>query len=113
MSDSDGDAQRLLIADPLLPEGIETLRAAPGISVEDHSEGDREGLLRALPGASALIVRSRTKVDAELIEAGDSLRVIGRAGVGVDNIDIPAATRRGIAVLNAPAANTQLSLIHI
>ncbi len=107
MSETAGDAQRLLIADPLLPEGIETLRAAPGIAVEDRSEGDREGLLRALPGASALIVRSRTKVDAELIEAGDSLRVIGRAGVGVDNIDIPAATRRGIAVLNAPAANTQ------
>lgn len=107
MSDSAGDAQRLLIADPLLSEGIETLRAAPGITVEDHSEGDREALLSALPGASALIVRSRTKVDAEIIEAGDSLRVIGRAGVGVDNIDIPAATRRGIAVLNAPAANTQ------
>ena len=97
---------RLLIADPLLPDGLATLRAAPGLVVEDLSEGDREALLGALPGASGLIVRSRTKVDEELIGAGDSLRVIGRAGVGVDNIDIPAATRRGIAVLNAPAANT-------
>ncbi|WP_423927470.1 phosphoglycerate dehydrogenase [Candidatus Palauibacter sp.] len=107
MSETAGVIQRLIVADPLLPEGLETLRATPGIVVEDLSEGDREGLLRALPGASALIVRSRTKVDADLIRAGDALRVVGRAGVGVDNIDIPEATRRGIAVLNAPAANTQ------
>lgn len=97
---------RLIIADPLLPDGLATLRAVPDFVVEDRSDGDREALLPALPGASALIVRSRTKVDRELLRACDSLRVVGRAGVGVDNIDIPAATRRGIAVLNAPAANT-------
>ncbi|WP_419163169.1 phosphoglycerate dehydrogenase [Candidatus Palauibacter sp.] len=107
MSGSTEGAQRLIIADPLLPDGLETLRAAPALVVEDLSEADRPTLLAALPGASALIVRSRTKVDAELLRTGDSLRVVGRAGVGVDNIDIPAATRRGIAVLNAPAANTQ------
>ena len=106
MSDPAGSPLRLLIADPLLPDGIATLRAAAGLVVEDLSEGDRDALLNALPGASALIVRSRTTVDAELMQAGESLRVIGRAGVGVDNIDIPSATRRGIAVLNAPAANT-------
>lgn len=105
MSEPPG-ALRLIIADPLLPDGLATLRAAPGLVVEDLSDGDRESLLRALPGASALIVRSRTKVDTDLIRAGDALRVVGRAGVGVDNIDIPACTRRGIAVLNAPAANT-------
>ena len=104
--ESTADTLRLIIADPLLPDGLATLRAAPGFVVEDRSEGDREALLHALPGAAALIVRSRTKVDAELIRAGDALRVVGRAGVGVDNIDIPAATRRGIAVMNAPAANT-------
>lgn len=95
-----------MIADPLRPEGLEVLSAASGLIVEDHTEDDRELLASALVGAAALIVRSRTKVDAELIEGSDVLEVIGRAGVGVDNIDIEAATRRGIAVLNAPAANT-------
>lgn len=98
--------KRLIVADPLRPEGLELLSAARGLAVEDHTEDDRETLLSALAGASGLIVRSRTKVDANLIEASDTLEVIGRAGVGVDNIDIAAATRRGIAVLNAPAANT-------
>ncbi|WP_428276159.1 phosphoglycerate dehydrogenase [Candidatus Palauibacter sp.] len=107
MSESKGGDFRVIIADPLLPDGIETLRAAPGLAVEDHTESDREALRDALEGASALIVRSRTKVTPDLIESADRLRVVGRAGVGVDNIDIPAATRRGIAVLNAPAANTQ------
>jgi len=103
---SPGAGKRLIIADPLRPEGIEVLRAAAGLTVEDHTEDDRASLTSALAGASGLIVRSRTVVDAELIEGSDSLEVIGRAGVGVDNIDIEAATRRGIAVLNAPAANT-------
>lgn len=107
MSESKGGDLRVIIADPLLPDGIETLRAAPGLAVEDHTETDRETLAGALEGAAALIVRSRTKVTADLLESADRLRVVGRAGVGVDNIDIPAATRRGIAVLNAPAANTQ------
>jgi len=98
--------KRLIVADPLRPEGLELLGAARGLAVEDHTEDDRETLRNALAGASGLIVRSRTQVDAELIEASDSLEVIGRAGVGIDNIDIDAATRRGIAVLNAPAANT-------
>ena len=98
---------RVIVADPLLPDGIETLQADPGLVVEDHTESDRETLREALRGAAALIVRSRTKVTADLIESADQLRVVGRAGVGVDHIDIGAATRRGIAVLNAPAANTQ------
>ena len=107
MSESKGGDLRVIIADPLLPDGIETLRSAPGLVVEDHTESDRDALAGALEGASALIVRSRTKVTADLLESADRLRVVGRAGVGVDNIDVPAATRRGVAVLNAPAANTQ------
>jgi D-3-phosphoglycerate dehydrogenase len=98
--------KRLIIADPLRPEGIAVLNEATGLTVEDHTEDDRDALASALAGASGLIVRSRTQVDAELIDGTDSLEVIGRAGVGVDNIDMEAATRRGIAVLNAPAANT-------
>jgi len=98
--------KRLILADPLLPEGLEVLRATTALAVEDHTGDDRAALAGALRGASGLIVRSRTKVDAELIDASDTLEVIGRAGAGVDNIDMDAATRRGIAVLNAPAANT-------
>lgn len=101
-----GRLKRLILADPLLPEGLEVLGAAGGLVVEDHTQDTREELIRALRGASGLIVRSRTAVDAELLGAAERLEVIGRAGVGVDNIDVEAATRRGVAVLNAPAANT-------
>jgi D-3-phosphoglycerate dehydrogenase len=97
---------RVIVADPLLPEGFDILREASGITVEDHTQDGPDELVRALVGAAGLIVRSRTKVDADLIRAGSSLQVIGRAGVGVDNIDIDEATRHGIVVLNAPAANT-------
>jgi len=98
--------KRVVIADPLLPAGLEILSESPAIEIEDLTEAAPEDLTHALDGAAALIVRSRTKVTAELLaEAGD-LEVIGRAGVGVDNIDMPAATRRGIAVLNAPGGNT-------
>ena len=98
--------KRIVIADPLLPEGLSLLDAEASLRAEDHTEATRDELRLALRGAAAIIVRSRTRVDAELLEAGDALEVIGRAGVGVDNIDLEAATRRGIAVLNAPAANT-------
>lgn len=98
--------KRLIVADPLLSDGLDVLREATGLAVEDHTEDDRGQLAHALHGAAGLIVRSRTKVDAELIQASDSLEVIGRAGAGVDNIDMAEATRRGIAVLNAPGANT-------
>ncbi len=101
-----GGRKRLILADPLLPEGLDVLEAGGALAVEDHTQDDRAALAGALRGASGLIVRSRTRVDAELIDASDALEVIGRAGAGVDNIDMEAATRRGIAVLNAPAANT-------
>lgn len=100
------DKKRLVLADPLFPEGLALLREAPGIVVEDLSNASRGELLAALPGAAGLIVRSRTQVDAELLEEADGLEVIGRAGVGVDNIDLALATRRGIAVVNAPGGNT-------
>lgn len=73
------------------------------VFAHDSTTSDFES---ALDGAEALIVRSATNVDAALLDKGSDLRVIGRAGVGVDNIDIPAATERGIAVVNAPSGNT-------
>lgn len=107
-TEKDGQKEelRVIVADPLLPEGFDILREANGITVEDHTQDNPDELTRALVGAAGLIVRSRTKVDADLMQAGSSLQVIGRAGVGVDNIDIDEATRRGIVVMNAPAANT-------
>src|SRR6202011_4708161 len=69
-------------------------------------------LIEIIPEFSALVVRSETKVTAKILTAGARLRVIGRAGVGVDNIDVEAATRRGVVVLNAPGGNTVSTAEH-
>ncbi|MFO7587590.1 MAG: phosphoglycerate dehydrogenase [Gemmatimonadota bacterium] len=98
--------KRVLVADALTPEGVSILQEATGLAVEDRVGVSRAELRQALRGASGLVVRSGTRVDAELLGAADALEVIGRAGVGLDNIDLEAATRRGVAVLNAPAGNT-------
>lgn len=98
--------RRVVLADPISPEGVRLLEEAEALEVDDRAGVSRADLRGALPGASALIVRSSTRVDTGLLEAADTLEVIGRAGVGVDNIDVEEATRRGIAVLNAPGGNT-------
>jgi D-3-phosphoglycerate dehydrogenase / 2-oxoglutarate reductase len=94
---------RILVAERLAPAGLELL-ATVG-EVVDGASLDRSALLDAVTDVDALVVRSATQVDAELIARADSLRVIGRAGVGVDNVDVAAATRRGILVCNAPQSN--------
>ena len=101
---------RVLVAEPIASEGIELLRA-------HHEVDERPGLSAAeyaalLPDYDALVVRSQVKVDAELIAAGRRLVVIGRAGVGVDNVDLDAATRAGIVVVNAPTGNTIAAAEH-
>jgi D-3-phosphoglycerate dehydrogenase / 2-oxoglutarate reductase len=78
----------------------------PGFEIEYVVNMPREDVLKRLGEFDALITRSRTKVDLELLEAGSRLRVVGRGGVGIDNIDLESASRRGIIVLNAPEANT-------
>ncbi|MEJ2668553.1 MAG: phosphoglycerate dehydrogenase, partial [Deinococcales bacterium] len=75
------------------------------MEVVDRAGIDRDELLRIIPDFDAIITRSRTKVDDDLIRAASSLRVIGRGGVGVDNIDLESASRRCILVVNAPEAN--------
>lgn len=100
------EPKRLVLADRLASEGVRILREMDGIQVEDFAGRPREDLLAGLAGAAGLIVRSGTVVDEELLARADALEVIGRAGVGLDNVDLEAATRRGIAVLNAPAGNT-------
>jgi D-3-phosphoglycerate dehydrogenase len=101
----------VVVADRIAEAGFKLLRETPALEVVPVI-GDPAALRRALPRAHALVVRSDTEVTSELIELGSQLRVIGRAGIGVDNIDVPAATRRGIAVLNAPGANTVSAAEH-
>ncbi len=93
---------KILVADDLSPEGLEILERAGEVDVR---KGMTEQELRdALPSCDAMIVRSATNVTARALEAADTLTVIGRAGIGVDNIDVEAATERGIVVMNTPEA---------
>ena len=93
----------VLIAEELSPATVEAL--GPDFDIRQVDGTDRTALLAALPGAKALLVRSATKVDAEAITAGHDLVVVARAGVGLDNVDIKAATAAGIMVVNAPTSN--------
>ncbi len=95
---------RVLIADPISEEGIDILRSYAEVDIKTGLKP--EEIISTIGDYEALVVRSQTKVSAEVIEAGKKLRVIARAGVGVDNIDVEEATRRGILVVNAPNANT-------
>lgn len=95
----------ILIPDDLQPAAV-ALLAAEGWSTDTRTSRPRPELLADIARADALIVRSATRVDAALLEAAPHLRVIARAGVGVDNIDLEAARHRGIVVMNAPDATT-------
>lgn len=95
---------RILVTEQIAPEGLEALRAAADVDLKVGL--DKATLLDILPAYDALVVRSGTKVTAEVLAAGTRLRVVGRAGTGVDNIDVDAATRHGIIVVNAPASNS-------
>ena len=101
---------RILVADPLAEDGLARLRRAGEVTVV--SKLPEAELIQRIPDFDALVVRSETRVTAPVIEAGRKLRVVGRAGVGVDNIDVPAATRRGILVVNAPRGNIVAAAEH-
>ncbi|MBA2314397.1 MAG: phosphoglycerate dehydrogenase [Chloroflexi bacterium] len=101
---------RILVAEPLAREGVERLR-------EQHEVDERPGLSRSelcsiIGVYDGLVVRSQVQVDADLLAAAGRLIVVGRAGVGVDNVDLDAATRAGIAVVNAPTGNTIAAAEH-
>jgi len=102
---------KVVVAEKVASTGLELLRAA-GHEVVDLAGAPREKLLEALTDADALLVRSATKVNAELLAAAPKLSVVGRAGVGVDNVDVPAATARGVLVINAPTANVVSATEH-
>src|SRR5213594_1224027 len=96
---------RVVVADRVAASGLELLSKTPDIEVVDVA-GNPAELDRAIAAAHALIVRSETRVTASLMARAPHLRVVARAGTGVDTIDVHAATRRGIAVMNTPGANT-------
>ncbi|SPE19487.1 D-3-phosphoglycerate dehydrogenase [Candidatus Sulfotelmatomonas gaucii] len=99
-----GAAMKIVLAEKVSPATLAVFAAEPGWDVKTHDQLP-EGLPAALVDADALVVRSAVQVDDALMEHAPKLRVIGRAGVGVDNIDAEAATRRGIVVMNTPGAN--------
>ncbi len=95
---------RILVTEKLAEKGLEAMRQA-GHEVDVRLGLSPEELLEVVPGASALVIRSATKVTAAVLAAGVDLVVVGRAGVGLDNVDVPAATSRGVMVVNAPESN--------
>lgn len=101
---------RILVADPIAEDGLARLRRAGDVTVV--SKLQEAELIQRIPDFDALVVRSETKVTEPILAAGRRLRVVGRAGVGVDNIDVPAATRRGILVVNAPRGNIVAAAEH-
>ena len=101
---------KVLVAEPLAEEGLAPLRERHQVDV--RLDLSRDQLLEILPDYEALLVRSQVRVDAEALEAGGRLLVVGRAGVGTDNIDLAAATRAGVTVVNAPTANTIAAAEH-
>jgi D-3-phosphoglycerate dehydrogenase len=102
---------RILVTEQLAPACIDALRVA-GHDVDEQLGLSPEQLLQAVPGAAALIVRSATQVTAEVLAAGKDLVIVGRAGLGVDNIDVDAATRQGVMVANAPGTNSLSTAEH-
>jgi D-3-phosphoglycerate dehydrogenase len=97
---------KVLVSDPISDLGIQKLYDAADVAVDKKTGLTEEELVRIIGEYDALLVRSQTKVTEKIIEAAVRLKVIGRAGVGVDNIDLDAATKRGIVVVNAPDGNT-------
>ncbi len=103
---------KILVCDGLEETGVEILRQAQGVKIDERPSLNAEEIAQIIGDYNGLIVRSKTKVTAELIERAARLRVVGRAGTGVDNIDVAAATRRGIVVMNAAAGNTVTTAEH-
>lgn len=97
---------KVLVSDPISDMGIQQLHDADDVTVDKNTGLTEEEIIKIIGDYDALLVRSQTKVTEKIMQAGKNLKVIGRAGVGVDNIDLNAATGRGIVVINAPDGNT-------
>ncbi len=104
-------AARVLVSEPLAERGLVAMRTA-GLDVDVQTGLSAEELLEAVKGAQALVIRSATQVTADVLEAAADLVVVGRAGVGLDNVDVAEATRRGVMVVNAPQSNVLSAAEH-
>jgi D-3-phosphoglycerate dehydrogenase len=103
---------RVLVTDSIAEAGLDILRAANDVELDYRPGLKGEALLEAVAASDALITRSGTAVTPELVNAGTRLRIVGRAGVGLDNVDVDACTTRGILVINAPTANITSATEH-
>jgi D-3-phosphoglycerate dehydrogenase len=101
---------KVLVSDPIDQVGIDILSQVAQVDVQTNLSNDE--LIRIIPDYDALMIRSGTRVTKDIIEAGKQLKIIGRAGVGVDNVDVSAATRKGIVVVNSPEGNTIAAAEH-
>jgi len=103
---------RILVCDGMHESGLELLRSAEGVEVDAPEQWSADAIRENLPEYDAMVVRSRTKVTSRMLENATKLKVVGRAGTGVDNIDIQAASSRGILVMNTPGANSTAAAEH-
>ena len=103
---------RVLVSDKLSAAGMDILRAAPDIEVDEVASLKPPELAAKIPPYHGLIVRSGSTVTPEVVAAATNLKVIGRAGIGVDNIDVDAATKKGVVVMNTPAGNNVTTAEH-
>ncbi len=103
---------RVLVSDKLAEAGLQVLRDAPGVDLEFRPGMSEDELCEIIGDYDGLIIRSATQVTPRVIEKAHRLRVVGRAGIGVDNVDIPAASRRGIVVMNTPTGNSVTTAEH-
>lgn len=101
---------KVLVSDPIDPAGLDILSQVAQVDVK--TDLTPEQLVQTIPEYDALMIRSGTQVTQAVVEAGQQLKIIGRAGVGVDNVDVPAATRQGIVVVNSPEGNTIAAAEH-
>ncbi len=103
---------KVLITDSLASQGLNRLNSYPDLEVEARQELSAQELIQCIPAYHALIIRSGTTVTPEIVAAASNLQVIGRAGIGIDNIDIEAATKQGIVVMNTPGGNNVTTAEH-
>jgi D-3-phosphoglycerate dehydrogenase len=106
------DKPKVLVADSISPKGVELLESGGQLLVEVRTGLKENELLAIVAEYSAIVVRSQTKITSRVIEAAKQLKAVGRAGVGVDNVDVDAATRRGVIVMNTPGGNTVSTAEH-
>lgn len=97
---------KILVCDPISEKGIEILRSEPGVTVDVLLKKTEDELCAIVPEYQAIVVRSETKITKKILENANQLKVVGRAGVGIDNIDVEAATMKGVVVVNTPDGNT-------